>query len=274
MQPIGELLDRPEEREPRPPLRGDPRLAVVGAGELPVDGCGRVGVVAEVRRRAARPLGSSRRGRRPRARPRASGRRTRALDLGRLAAEERAGGDLVDLRSERDAAAAAWDPRDLATACESYPAGSGTAGASNAGRRSALRSNVRIAAGRTDRHRARLARAPRCRRTMRANPPRTRHRRRRAGLGIRLPRPRVRRPSPGPDGCILNGHRSGGAPTKTRVARLHGMDDRRWPRDGRRAAGGARGAVGALPDDEGVTGYFESLAMQEELEEMHQRGPT
>jgi hypothetical protein len=49
VQPVGELLDRPEERELRPPLRGDARLAVVGARELPVDGGGRVGVVAVVR---------------------------------------------------------------------------------------------------------------------------------------------------------------------------------------------------------------------------------
>jgi hypothetical protein len=49
VQPVGELLDRPAQRELRPPLSWDPRLAVVNPGELPIDGPGRVGVVAEVR---------------------------------------------------------------------------------------------------------------------------------------------------------------------------------------------------------------------------------
>jgi hypothetical protein len=101
VQPVGELLDRLEGRELRPPPRGDPRLTVVGARELPVDRRGRVGVVAEVRGER-RPLPEA---------PAPGEGPERGLeraddvagprDLGRLPAEERAGRDLVDLGDER-----------------------------------------------------------------------------------------------------------------------------------------------------------------------------
>ena len=93
---LGHGRDEVAHREAFAPLLGDAGLAVVGPGELAVDGAGGVGVVAEVdgQQRPFAERGAAVEG------PEGGLERlddvAGAADLGGLAAAERAGGDLGD----------------------------------------------------------------------------------------------------------------------------------------------------------------------------------
>ena len=100
-QRVCELLDLVAPREQRAPPVGDRFNAVVRAGELAVDGPGRVGVVAEVdgeQRAGAEVVAAVER---PERRLERADDVAAALDLGRLPVLERAGRDLVDLGRQR-----------------------------------------------------------------------------------------------------------------------------------------------------------------------------
>ena len=100
-QRVCELLDLVAPREQGAPPVGDRVNAVVGAGELAVDGPGRVGVVAEVDSEQCAGAEVVAAVERPERRLERADNVAAALDLGRLPVFERAGCDLVDLGRQR-----------------------------------------------------------------------------------------------------------------------------------------------------------------------------